>query len=78
MSTPTRRARRAPSDALRAFLVKELRHILRDRQTLAILLLLPLAQVVVFGFALVMAMVLWGTDKILELLMYDVIPGGKQ
>jgi ABC-2 type transport system permease protein len=33
-------------------MVKELRHILRDRQTLLILLLLPLAQVVVFGFAL--------------------------
>jgi ABC-2 type transport system permease protein len=32
--------------------VKELRHILRDRQTLAILLLLPLAQVVLFGFVL--------------------------
>ena len=38
--------------ALSAFMVKELRHILRDRQTLAILLLLPLAQVVLFGFAL--------------------------
>ncbi len=33
-------------------MVKELRHILRDRQTLLILLLLPLAQVVLFGFAL--------------------------
>lgn len=39
-------------DALRAFLLKELRHILRDRQTLTILLLLPLAQVVLFGFAI--------------------------
>ena len=38
--------------ALAAFMVKEVRHLLRDRQTLAILLLLPLAQVVVFGFAL--------------------------
>ena len=38
--------------ALRAFMIKEVRHILRDRQTLAILLLLPLAQVVLFGFAL--------------------------
>ncbi len=38
--------------ALRAFLVKELRHILRDRQTLTILLLMPLVQVVLFGFAL--------------------------
>lgn len=38
--------------ALRAFVVKEVRHILRDRQTLVILLLLPLAQVVLFGYAL--------------------------
>ncbi len=38
--------------ALAAFVVKELRHILRDRQTLVILLLLPLAQVVLFGFAI--------------------------
>jgi ABC-2 type transport system permease protein len=30
---------------------KEVRHLLRDRQTLLILLLLPLAQVVLFGFA---------------------------
>lgn len=42
---------RRPS-ALRAFMTKELWHILRDRQTLAILLLLPLVQVVLFGFAL--------------------------
>jgi ABC-2 type transport system permease protein len=40
------------SPALAAFVVKELRHIVRDRQTLLILLLLPLAQVIVFGFAL--------------------------
>jgi ABC-2 type transport system permease protein len=38
--------------ALRAFIVKELRHILRDRQTLTILLLMPLIQVILFGFAL--------------------------
>ena len=38
--------------ALAAFVAKEMRHVLRDRQTLLILLLLPLAQVVVFGFAL--------------------------
>lgn len=38
--------------ALRGFVVKEVRHILRDRQTLAILLLVPLAQVVLFGYAL--------------------------
>ena len=31
---------------------KEVRHILRDRQTLAILLLMPLVQVLLFGFAL--------------------------
>jgi ABC-2 type transport system permease protein len=41
----------ARRSALSAFVVKELRHILRDRQTLIILLLLPLAQVVLFGFA---------------------------
>src|SRR3982751_1040741 len=38
--------------ALRAFVVKELHHILRDKQTLTILLLMPLVQVVLFGFAL--------------------------
>ena len=38
--------------ALVAFMIKELRHILRDRQTLVILLLMPLVQVVLFGFAL--------------------------
>lgn len=34
------------------FIRKEFRHILRDRQTLLILLLLPLAQVLLFGYAL--------------------------
>ena len=43
---------RVRSPALAAFMVKEFRHILRDRQTLLILLLLPLVQVVLFGFAL--------------------------
>jgi ABC-2 type transport system permease protein len=38
--------------AFRAFVVKELHHILRDKQTLTILLLMPLVQVVLFGFAL--------------------------
>ncbi len=38
--------------ALHAFVVKEMRHILRDRQTLTILLLLPMAMVILFGFAL--------------------------
>lgn len=33
---------------------------------------------VVFGFVLVMAMFLWGTDKLLEFLLYDVILGWKQ
>ncbi|HUQ19252.1 MAG TPA: ABC transporter permease [Gemmatimonadaceae bacterium] len=37
---------------LRAFMIKELRHILRDTQTLTILLLMPLVQVVLFGYAL--------------------------
>lgn len=37
---------------LRAFITKELRHILRDPQTLTILLLMPLVQVVLFGYAL--------------------------
>jgi ABC-2 type transport system permease protein len=32
--------------------VKELHHILRDRQTLTVLLLMPLVQVILFGFAL--------------------------
>ncbi len=42
----------ARATPLRAFVIKELRHILRDRQTLAILLLMPLVQVVLFGYAL--------------------------
>jgi ABC-2 type transport system permease protein len=42
------RRRRA---ALIAFMRKELHHLLRDRQTLLILLLLPLAQLLLFGFA---------------------------
>ncbi|MBX3133726.1 MAG: ABC transporter permease [Gemmatimonadaceae bacterium] len=39
-------------EALGAFVVKEFRHILRDRQTLIILLGLPVAQLILFGFAL--------------------------
>lgn len=35
-----------------SFVVKETRHILRDRQTLAVLLLMPVAMVVLFGFAI--------------------------
>lgn len=38
--------------ALRSFISKEFRHILRDRQTLVILLGLPVAQLVLFGYAL--------------------------
>lgn len=34
-----------------ALMVKELRHLLRDRQTFAILLLLPLVELVLFGYA---------------------------
>ena len=37
--------------ALMAFVRKEVRHLLRDRQTLGILLLLPIAQLLLFGFA---------------------------
>lgn len=33
---------------------------------------------VVFGFVLVMAIFLWGTDKILEFVLYDLILGWKQ
>src|SRR5688572_10914518 len=40
------------SSALEGFMLKEVRHILRDRQTLLVLLFLPLAMVVIFGFAM--------------------------
>jgi preprotein translocase subunit SecE len=33
---------------------------------------------IVFAFVLVMALFLWGTDKLLEFLLYDVILGWKQ
>jgi len=46
-----KRRQRRPS-TLGAFVTKELHHILRDRQTLAILLLMPLVQVLLFGYAL--------------------------
>ena len=42
----------AARSALRAFVVKEFHHILRDRQTLLILLLMPLVEVLLFGYAL--------------------------
>lgn len=32
---------------------------------------------IVFGFVLVMALFLWGTDKLLEVLLYDLILGRK-
>lgn len=38
--------------AFRAFLVKEFRHIVRDRRTLLILFGIPLVQLLLFGFAL--------------------------
>lgn len=37
--------------ALYAFVIKEVRHLARDRQTLVILLLLPVVQLLLFGFA---------------------------
>jgi preprotein translocase subunit SecE len=33
---------------------------------------------VVFGFVLVIALFLWGTDKLLEVLLYDMILGWKK
>lgn len=36
--------------AFRSFVVKESRHILRDRQTLAVLLLMPVVMVLLFGY----------------------------
>lgn len=33
---------------------------------------------VVFGFVLVMAIFLWGTDKILEFVLYDLVLGWKK
>ncbi len=47
MSSP-----RAVLSALRGIVVKETRHVLRDRQTLVILLLMPLVQVLLYGFAI--------------------------
>jgi ABC-2 type transport system permease protein len=38
--------------AFHSFVIKETRHILRDRQTLAVLLLLPVVMVLLFGFAI--------------------------
>lgn len=53
MNAPDARPRRARAPtALGAFVRKEVHHILRDRHTLAILLLMPLVQVLLFGYAL--------------------------
>lgn len=41
-----------PPGRFRAFVVKEFRHILRDRRTLLILFGMPVAQVLLFGFVL--------------------------
>lgn len=38
--------------AFRSFIIKETRHILRDRQTLAVLLLMPVLMVLLFGYAI--------------------------
>lgn len=46
-----RKGRAAAIAALRAFMRKEVRHLLRDKQTLSILLFLPIAQLLLFGFA---------------------------
>jgi drug efflux transport system permease protein len=39
-------------NALRGLLRKEWRHILRDRRTLAVIILMPVVQVILFGFAI--------------------------
>lgn len=44
--------RRRGAGALAGFVRKETRHILRDRQTLFVLLMLPLVQVLLFGFVI--------------------------
>ena len=38
--------------AFRGFVIKEIRHILRDRRTLLILFGMPIIQVVLFGFVI--------------------------
>ena len=42
----------AHSSAFSSLVLKETRHILRDRRTLAVLILLPVVQVLLFGYAL--------------------------
>lgn len=43
---------RGPLRAFRGFVRKETRHVLRDRQTLVVLLTLPLVEVLLFGFVI--------------------------
>lgn len=50
--TRARRPASAARSAFRGFVRKETRHILRDRQTLFVLLTLPLVQVLLFGFVI--------------------------
>jgi len=53
VSTPDRdRSLRRVLGVLGGFIRKETRHILRDRQTLAVLLALPLVEVLLFGFVI--------------------------
>ena len=52
MSDAQVRTRGRRPSTLAAFVRKEVHHILRDRHTLAILLLMPLVQVLLFGYAL--------------------------
>ena len=40
------------AQTFRSFVLKETRHILRDRQTLTVLLMLPVIMVLLFGFAI--------------------------
>lgn len=51
MTGSTQAPRHPAWTTLSAFMRKEVRHLLRDRQTLTILLLLPIAQLLLFGFA---------------------------
>ena len=45
-------ARRISLTALRGLLIKETYHILRDRRTLVVITLLPILQVILFGYAI--------------------------
>ncbi len=52
MDTAYRSLLTARSSAFSSLILKETRHILRDRRTLAVLVLMPVVQVLLFGFAL--------------------------